>query len=393
MHHIPFKRYATQAITIIIAYLILSGPIYLLYRNTREIIIDEAGKQAISVAVSIAKYIEKDPDKYIALSSVDEYLPGTYDETYYQEMLKLLHNIKININADYIFTEKKISDTQIAYILDGETPGSEHFSPIGSIDTLYPDEAKAFNPGITISSKLVHDPVWGDFLSGFSPIRDPSTGAVIGVVGVDFSVSYINTMLRNILILLILVSLFLVILISIAVDKLLSMRAASLNTDFLTNLHSKRYFSESLSRVISESKRSHNVFCLMMMDIDKFKTCNDLYGHPAGDKVLIAVSDLIRSTTRRIDACFRYGGDEFIVILPQTTLVQAEIIAKRLQYNLENSPLPVDDQTSITVTLSIGITEWKPSLKADQIIDLADKAMYISKNEGRNRITTISDSE
>lgn len=389
MRNIPFKRYATQAITILIAYIILSGPIYLLYRNTREIIIDEASKQAISVAVSIAKYIENDPEKYILLSSVQDYSAGNYDEAYYQDMLKLLHNIKTNIHADYVYTVKKISETEIVYVLDGEQPGSENFSPIGSTDLLYATEAQAFDPGIVISSEIIHDPVWGDILSCFSPIRDPKTSSVIGVVGVDFSAAYINTILRNILILLIFVSLFLVVLISIAVDKLLTMRNNSMNTDFMTNLYSKRFFSESLARIITESKRTNDVFCLMMMDIDKFKSCNDLYGHPVGDKVLIAVSEVIRMTTRRMDACFRYGGDEFVVILPQTTLQQAETIAKRLQHSLEASPYPIDDQTTIPITLSIGIAIWKPSMNADQITELADQAMYSSKNEGRNRITTI----
>ena len=383
------KRYISQAFIILIACLILVGPVYFLYQNTRELIITEAGKRAIGVAGSIAKFIEKDPAKYIALSSVQDYSPGNYDEAYYQEMLKLMHEIKTTVNADYIYTEKKISKNEIKYILDGEILSSNNFSPIGSTDQLTATEAKAFDPGISTSSEIINDPVWGEYLMGASPIRNPQTREVIGVVGVDFSAKYISTVLFNIRILLILVSLFLVILVTIFVDKLLVTRNKSINTDYLTNLYSKRYFSEYLKELIEESKGSKKAFCLMMIDIDNFKSINDRFGHLAGDKVLIAVSDFIKSTIRRMDACFRYGGDEFVVLLPDTFQRQAEIIGKRIQHNLQNFPLPFDPEESATITLSIGIAEWDPSLDAEGITQLADKAMYISKNEGRNRITTI----
>ncbi len=383
------KRYITQAIIILISCLILIGPVYILYRNTRQLIVTEAGKQAIGVASSIAKYIENDPAKYITLSSAQDYTPGNYDEAYYQEMSNLLNEIKTTVHADYIYTEKKISKNEIAYILDAETPGSNNYSPIGSTDRLTATEAKAFDPGIPNSSEVLHDPVWGDYLIGASPIRNPQNGEVIGVVGVDFSAKYISTVLLNIRILLILVSLFLVVLVTIFVDKLLVTRNKSINTDFLTNLYSKRYFAEYLKDLILESERSKKTFCLMMIDIDNFKLCNDKYGHLAGDKVLIAVSDFIKATIRRMDASFRYGGDEFVVLLPDTFQRQAELIAKRIQQNLQNYPLPFDPDESATITLSIGIVEWDPSLDSDGITRLADQAMYVSKNEGRNKITVL----
>ncbi len=386
------KYFGLQLLIVVIITLVLGIPIYILYNNTREIVIAEAEKQAVSVAVSIAKFIEKDPEKYIALSVIEEYLPGSYDEAYYQDMLTLFQSIKTDIHADYVFTEKKISDTEIVYILDGEDPGSENFSPIGSTDTLAEAESRAFDPGIPVSSGLIHDPVWGDYLTGFSPIRNPKTGQVIGVVGVDFSSTYILTVLQNIRILLIFFYLFLVIIVSIVINKLQAMREKTLNTDFLTGMFSKRYLASYLSTAIHESRKTNTVFCLMMMDIDNFKACNDLYGHLTGDKVLMSVSEIIRSTTRRADSCFRYGGDEFIIVLPEANIRQAIQVGERIQQNLLSTPLPVDPKDTITITLSIGIVEWNRSLMVDRLIELADQAMYKSKEEGRNRITTYSGS-
>lgn len=364
---------------------------YFLYKNTESIVLDEASKQATSVAITVSKFIEQDIDSYKTLSAVSDYTTGNYDQAYYQKMLIIFHDIKDKAGLDYLFTEKKLSDVQIAYILDGEDPGSDKFSPIGSTDTMGVAELMAFDQGIVTASGLIKDPVWGLYLTGFAPIIYPSTGEVVGLVGVDFSAAHIVRIISHIQNLLIIAFLSLTGLTSIVVDRLIEMRSKSINTDYPTKLYSKHYFTQYISDVIEEANKSQQPFSLIMMDIDNFKSYNDEYGHVFGDRVILSVADTIKSSTRSMDSCFRYGGDEFIVLLPHTSEDQAKTIAKRIQNNLERIQYNVHSNEKISVTLSYGISRWSTGMKPERLVDLADMAMYESKKNGRNQINAASD--
>jgi len=121
-----------------------------------------------------------------------------------------------------------------------------------------------------------------------------------------------------------------------------------------------------------------------MLDIDYFKEINDLHGHNVGDQVLSYVGDLIKSELRQVDIAGRYGGEEFVMILPQTDKNGAYITAERLRKSFYNNPLYYNYR-NINFTVSIGVAEYHQSItSADEIIKIADNALYEAKDKGRN---------
>jgi diguanylate cyclase (GGDEF)-like protein len=124
-----------------------------------------------------------------------------------------------------------------------------------------------------------------------------------------------------------------------------------------------------------------------MVDIDWFKSFNDRFGHLQGDAALSHVGKLIQMSLRAMDSAYRYGGEEFAVILPVTTGEEALVAAERLRARVEKSPVIFEDGTNAPLTLSIGIGDYDPGETENQLIQRADQALYQSKENGRNRIT------
>jgi diguanylate cyclase (GGDEF)-like protein len=126
------------------------------------------------------------------------------------------------------------------------------------------------------------------------------------------------------------------------------------------------------------------------MDVDRFKHYNDAFGHGEGDKVLRALGEVIRKNFRTMDTGFRHGGEEFLVLLPETTAEAAFIPAERLRTRFSAIPfLPHPDEEPRQVTLSIGIAVFRPEYSIDDLVRFADRAMYAAKNGGRNRTVSF----
>lgn len=154
------------------------------------------------------------------------------------------------------------------------------------------------------------------------------------------------------------------------------------NIDDLTGLFNHRYFHERTEEEITRSARFGDVFCLLNIDLDFFKTYNDVHGHLYGDYILQEVSRLIKQSIRNIDMAFRYGGDEFSIILPQTSIDGASEVAKRIRKALESG---IDDKGRL-LTCSIGIASWPTDgVMREELIHKADAALYYAKQQGRNR--------
>jgi diguanylate cyclase (GGDEF)-like protein/PAS domain S-box-containing protein len=150
-------------------------------------------------------------------------------------------------------------------------------------------------------------------------------------------------------------------------------------TDDLTGLYNQRYFYESLHREIDRSNRKNSFFGLILFDIDHFKRYNDEFGHLKGDAILEGVGDVVRSTIRKIDFGFRYGGDEFAVLLPETEIENALVIAERVRVNgLSHS--------EGAVTFSIGVVQGCARCDERLLIEAVDKAMYEAKRMGGNNV-------
>lgn len=163
--------------------------------------------------------------------------------------------------------------------------------------------------------------------------------------------------------------------------------AAQVRTDELTRLFNFRYFNQALSLEMERSRRSGQSTCLIMLDLDHFKSINDDYGHEAGNILLRNVAELIRKTIRRLDIPCRYGGEEFTIILPDTNLKQGVRFANRLRLIIKNSPIKVGD-VMLGVEASFGVDVYNRGdrLSEKDFIEKVDALLYRAKQEGRNRV-------
>lgn len=158
-------------------------------------------------------------------------------------------------------------------------------------------------------------------------------------------------------------------------------------TDFLTGLYNRRCVEDLLEKTILKSKKYGTTFSVLILDIDKFKRVNDKFGHDNGDMILTQMADILKSYTRTNEIIGRYGGEEFISILPDTDIEGAIIIAERLREKVSNKVFYVEE-IELSITISIGVTEFKVNSDDDgiQIKKRADLAMYKAKKNGRNRV-------
>ncbi|TNC82728.1 MAG: GGDEF domain-containing protein [Oleiphilus sp.] len=160
--------------------------------------------------------------------------------------------------------------------------------------------------------------------------------------------------------------------------------------DELTGLYNRRHLFEVLDQERNRVHRKHETFSVCIADIDFFKQVNDTHGHQVGDQVLRKVAHELNESLRNIDCIGRYGGEEFLIVLPQTALNGAIIKAERFRQHIENLSFSSDGE-SFQVTLSIGLAEHKLEESVDDTIQRADEALYRAKNSGRNRTVSEQD--
>jgi two-component system cell cycle response regulator len=163
-------------------------------------------------------------------------------------------------------------------------------------------------------------------------------------------------------------------------------------TDALTGLHNRRYMESHLGTLAEQASSRGKPLALMMLDIDFFKSINDKYGHDAGDDVLREFAVRVRKSIRGIDLACRYGGEEFVIVMPETDLHVAGVVAERLRRSIAGEPFAVNKGTTrIEVTISIGLSTLE--LKGEPVGDVlkrADIALYRAKNDGRNRVVAAA---
>jgi diguanylate cyclase (GGDEF)-like protein len=157
--------------------------------------------------------------------------------------------------------------------------------------------------------------------------------------------------------------------------------------DDLTGIANRRAFNRAIAREGSRHTRSARDLSLMMIDVDFFKRYNDLYGHLAGDACLRSIASALRQTVRRdADLAARYGGEEFAILMPATELAGAELVAAKVLEAIRALQIPHAQSPHCKVTVSIGIATWPAGqdFDPDSLIDLADNALYVAKERGRN---------
>lgn len=155
-------------------------------------------------------------------------------------------------------------------------------------------------------------------------------------------------------------------------------------TDALTSLYNARYFHEQIEIEIRRAVRYQRPLSLLMIDLDDFKQLNDTHGHLEGDRALARVSAEIRQSCREVDTAYRYGGEEFTVILPETGLGVASSLAERLVRQVSANPLCTEAGATVGLTASIGIAELRPGDTAKSLLRRADEGVYAAKRRGKN---------
>ncbi|WP_345978631.1 diguanylate cyclase [Sulfurimonas sp. HSL3-2] len=158
-------------------------------------------------------------------------------------------------------------------------------------------------------------------------------------------------------------------------------------TDRLTGLYNRGSFDETLSYELERAQRYNRSLSLLMLDLDYFKKINDTYGHQAGDDVLKKIANVIKQSIRGSDYPARFGGEEFIIILPETENSKAVELAQRIRKTLENEPIAISENETIHVTTSIGVVTSRQGITTQTLLYLVDKALYKAKRNGRNQVS------
>ena len=371
------------------------------YVTTRHIIEEEITQNAQGIAVAVARYVEKDINAYKSfISSVDAVEiqdtaaglePGGYqDSEYYRNMQDFFADIKNHSHVKYIYTERVINDETIEFILDAEPIGADDHSPPRSITENDQWRRAAYATGEPVGFKLVAYSRWGKLIGGYAPIVDEDGKTLLGIAGVNVDASHLYGRLSTLQVILLIVYLCIIGTALWILTRYSSAILEPMLKDKLTGAYNKRYFNKLLRGEIEVALKRRKDLALLMLDLDHFKRINDTYGHGFGDKVLSAISTTIRNSLRQNDHFIRYGGEEFIAIIPNASQGRAVEIAERIRNAVgEHEIYNEEKNVSIKMTISIGVAGLnRPSLGVQEFVENADKALYIAK-KNRNCVSVF----
>ena len=163
---------------------------------------------------------------------------------------------------------------------------------------------------------------------------------------------------------------------------------ATLRTDTLTGLFNYRHLQECLDTELERTRRTRNPTALIMLDLDHFKRVNDNWGHEVGNQALKSTAAILKASLRKLDIPCRYGGEEFALVLPGTSLLPAIEVAERIRSSIAATPLEIGgEELMLSASLGVEIFRADMQLSADEFIHLADGYLYQAKQEGRDRVS------
>ena len=159
-------------------------------------------------------------------------------------------------------------------------------------------------------------------------------------------------------------------------------------TDPMTQLYNRRHFTQLSNQIIDLAKRDNQTISLIMLDIDRFKTINDTYGHQTGDEVIISLSHILKEQTKKEDIICRYGGEEFVIVLPDSNAEHAATVAEAIRTEVEKFRLETAEGSHVHFTISLGVSELalKKKNTLERALKDADEALYKAKESGRNNV-------
>ena len=161
-------------------------------------------------------------------------------------------------------------------------------------------------------------------------------------------------------------------------------------TDALTGVLNRGGLMDRLTLEVNRCTRYNATLSILMIDLDLFKSVNDNYGHPAGDQVLIEVANILTSTCRSSDGAGRHGGEEFLIVLPETNIAKARELAERIRMAVEKHSFCVSESLNINLTCSIGVAEFHGERTLSDLLQLTDEMLYRAKREGRNKVVVAN---
>lgn len=173
-----------------------------------------------------------------------------------------------------------------------------------------------------------------------------------------------------------------------AIDRANASLHAMATTDPLTDLSNRRHLLDQADSEVHRSRRSGKMFAIIIGDIDDFKCINDQHGHEMGDRVLVRIAKHFKSLLRIQDVAARWGGEEFLALLPDTDLKGAQALAERIRSTISDNPLRLDGKTDIRLSMTIGVSIYRQDENIHHCISRADQAMYRGKKAGKNRVET-----
>ena len=279
----------------------------------------------------------------------------------------------------------------VFFFVDSQIIGSEDYAPPGLI---YEEVTDEFKNAVKLGKATFVGPVtdrWGTIVTALIPLKSPETGEIIAVLGMDvkadawFSHLIQRSMLPIGLIFLTMVLIVLALIMKMKTNEL----RQTVRLDSLTNLLSRKTILEQAKIELSRSRYSGNPFSIIVLDIDNFKNINDLYGHQAGDDVLQRISACLKQSIRKTDMAGRIGGEEFIILLPDTNEDNAVTIAEKVRNSIERLNFDSDIKPELEmVSASFGVsTAVDKSKNFKDLYAQADKALYKSKRDGKNKVS------
>lgn len=380
------KSWSLVVITVLIVTFFLLFPAYVLYTNYTQTMLEEMTKRALAVANTTASFLALDSLPYIELSRSVQKDATTIDKQNYASMHAMFDELREKTSMDYLYTQYKINGTTRIFVLACKEQENPLLPLSGSQDTTVGTECdEVFQNAITISTGVKEHERWGTSVFAHAPIIDKRDNSVIGVVTAGFSLSTLESNMRNMFLLILGLFSLIIILVSLALCIVLRLREHSLDTEYLTKLGTKHYFENQLIREANHAKATKTPFSLLMLDIDGFKLINDTHGHLSGDRVLQIVASIIRSNVQVTDSCSRIGGDEFAVILTASPLEQALLTAQAIQNTIRE--YTTEDIPELELSISIGVAQWDENHTIQELIEQADQALYKAKKQGKNSVT------
>ena len=377
------------------------------YFYEKDRLIAQIDKQLYSAAVAVPFVLETDfHDRAILETSI-----ALQEDN---QNIKNLSKLNNQLGTKFLYTvirdENGIYRLSSSSALDSEIQDGEEVRYF----TKYPDVSDILkqsfeNPSISfITPNKIYKPLyvptfsdqWGTYRTIFLPIR--SIEGNLYVVGVDMDITYVNDILRQNT----LQTLFSFLLFLIAITPMIIAYLATLKqnkkeyqevhqlyvdqskksiTDSLTQLYNRYKLDNELQEHYEAFKKDGNTFSLLLMDLDHFKNINDQYGHQVGDEVLKIFAKILKETFRSTDTVGRWGGEEFMVIYPDSSLENGYLLAEKIRLALKNSK----ELEKYNLTVSIGIGIFKPNLTLKQFIKSVDEALYKAKELGRDQTIKV----